>query len=109
MARIAINRPSGAVDVDLWGTVFDVKPATRSVAREAKEYTERLTAAEQDGDEDTMVIIIGELLDLRLVPAEGRRKKASTLISEKWEADELTLAQLLDFVDDLGAARVRPT
>lgn len=105
MARVSIAESVEPVEVDLWGSIFTVKPATRSVSRKAGELMEKLDEVE---DDDQAVQMLAEMLDLRLVPTEGKRTKASTIVSRKWEADELTLAQLMSFGERLSDAE-RPT
>jgi hypothetical protein len=106
MARLSIAQTYEPVEVDLWGSEFHTKPATRSSAKLGQEIQARIDAAPNDSDE--AVKALAELVDLRLQPANGKRTKASTLIVRKWEADELSMPQLFAFLEDLGEAD-RPT
>lgn len=106
MTRLSIDQGYEPVEVDLWNNDFHTRPSTRSTAKLATTITEKLS--EPGVDEDATVKLICELLDMRLVPAAGKRTKASTLIIRKWENDELSLPQLIDFVGNLGDAD-RPT
>jgi hypothetical protein len=94
------------VTVELWGTEFNLKPATRSVLKAAEEYERKLDEAK---DADELVKLMGELLDIRVVPQNGKRKLASKIILEKWEADQVTLSQVLDFAHQIAEATERPT
>lgn len=109
MTRVSIAEAVEPVEVDLWaddgGALFTVKPATRSVLKKADEVMEKLDAIK---DDEQAVGMLAEMLDLRLVPANGKRTKASTIVTRKWEADELTLPQLIRFGERLSEAE-RPT
>ena len=67
------------------------------LARERLELEEAFGADEE-------VALQGELLDLRLVPADGKRTKPSLLVQRKWEADELSEAQLDRLFEQLREA-----
>lgn len=98
-------QPFGSVDVDLWGHPFETVPATRSVHRKQREISAKIDTVT---DDDESVKLLAELVDLRLKPAGNGRKKASAFILEKWEADDLSVPQLEQFLDDLLATD-RPT
>lgn len=97
----------GEVSVDLWGREFSCAPATRSVIKQVTVLQERVY---QLGDEqaDEIVDLLCQVVDLRLTPKGQARKKAGEIIREKWEADALTLHQLLAFMEAVGEAD-RPT
>lgn len=103
---ILIAQATGGITVDLWGVEFDLKPATRSVIAKAQEYEKKL---EETENADELVNVLVQVLDLRVVPQNGKRKLASKVILEKWEADELALADLLDFAQRLSEVSERPT
>jgi hypothetical protein len=104
MAPLTI-RDLASVDVDLWGKKFETIPATRSVSVKSAELEVELN---QTDDNDKIVELVAQVLDLRLKPAGNGRKKAGELVIEKWQADELTLDALLDFLEALSTAD-RPT
>jgi hypothetical protein len=106
MAKLTI-RDLASVDIDLWGKAFESVPPVRSVYKRIQELEQQLLAISDD-DPDAQVRLTAEIIDLRLKPAGQGRKKASELIVEKWQADEITLGQLLDFVSAIGDAD-RPT
>jgi hypothetical protein len=106
MAKLTI-RDLASVDVDLWGKSFESIPPVRSVYKRIQQLEQQLLEIADD-QPDEQVRLTAEILDLRLKPAGQGRKKASELIVEKWEADEITLGQLLDFVGAIGDAD-RPT
>lgn len=100
-AKISIASGYKPLEVDLWGSPFHTLQPIRSVSIKQADIRRRI--AEED-DDDKLMALLAELLDTRLAPAEGKRTKASTLIVRKWEADELTLAQLDQFVTDVEEA-----
>jgi hypothetical protein len=106
MAKLTI-RDLASVDVEMWDKTFETIPATRSVERNVAALERQLTELPDD-DTDKMVELTAQVIDLRLKPKGNARKKAGELVIEKWQADELTLDALLQFVNDLGAAD-RPT
>lgn len=114
MTRLSITAEEQGVELDLWGEDYILLPATRSLSRKARPLYERLEqieaqAAQLDREgkdmpedlDDQMVEAIGKLLDVVVRPTDGTRK-ASTLIQRKWKSDELTLPQLLRFLDQVG-------
>lgn len=103
--RIAIGGDvSTTVEVDLWGTLYTLAPATRSVLKKVEPLEAELEGVE-DGDE--LVALFAKLFDLRLTAVNGGGK-ASTHIKKKWNADELTLQELASFAEAL-AETDRPT
>lgn len=116
MTKVSIAAaPADGIEVDLWGSDYTLLAATRSRGRKARPFEQKLEeleeAAQQDEPpedlDDQMVDTIGRLLDVILAPVTGTTR-ASTLIGRKWKGDELTLAQLLGFVNDLGEANSPP-
>lgn len=123
---VSIGEAYEPVEVDLWGKPYETVPATRSLAIKGAPLIDKLNdlrtsvdykdlglaedadpAAVQAAITDELVKAMGKLLDLKLRPVEGTRK-ASTLVREKWNADEVTLAQLETLLEDIGEAD-RPT
>lgn len=105
MARVSIGQPTATYEVDLWGTIYTAKPATRSVAKKGQALIERIEKATET---DEAAAVYGDALDLRLEPANGKRVKASTIVKRKWEADEVTLDQLAGLLEGIAEAD-RPT
>src|SRR5438132_8106 len=97
MSKVSIATAYEPVEVDLWGSTFTTVDATRSVAKKAGALQDKLAAAE---DDDVAVKLLSQLLDLKLAGEE----KPSTLIDAKWKADELSVRQLLVFLESLGEA-----
>lgn len=106
MGKLTI-RDLASVEVDLWGKTFNTVPATRSVEKKIAELEGQLSQLNDD-QSDEIVALTAQVIDLRLKPAGQARKRAGELVVEKWNSDELTLSQLLDFVNALGDAD-RPT
>lgn len=107
---VSITTDHESVEVDLWGALFYTQRVTRSRQKEItriEKAAEEIDMSAADAV-DQMVRARAELLDQILKPAEGKRKQASAHIIAKWEADELTFAELDGFVDRLAEA-VRPT
>jgi hypothetical protein len=105
MAKLTI-RDLASVDVDLWGKAFETVPPVRSVSLKLEELQRQFNDVDDDGDK--IVDLTAQILDLKLKPAGNGRKNAGDLVREKWQADELTLNQLLDFLNAIGEAD-RPT
>jgi hypothetical protein len=100
-------RDLASVDVDLWGKKFETVPPTRSVLQQIAALEGKLREIPDDQTDD-LVELLAQIIDLRLKPAGQGRKTASACILEKWNADELTVGQLIDFSEAVGDAD-RPT
>lgn len=111
---IADLQPDDAVEVDLWGSLFVTVPITRSVQAKMEVLEQQVLDFQRADDEtveqenDRFVALQADLIDCAVKAAAGGRKKASTLVLERWNKDELTLDQLVTFRQRLAAA-VRPT
>lgn len=101
---ISIGGDYQPVQVDLWGAAYETVAATRSVTEKVDPLIDALNAAETPDD---IVKAIGALLDVKLKAVEGARK-ASTLVKEKWKADQLSIDQLTKLLEDIQEAD-RPT
>jgi hypothetical protein len=112
MSRVAFTDTDLPEDleVDLWGTVFDLMPITRDRQLELEELTRQFAAIDEDEPDaaDNGVAILAQVLDVHLQPAGNRRKKASELVLERWKAQQLRSAQLFDFTLKLADLQ-RPT
>lgn len=97
----------GAV-VEIGEHRFRTLPLTRSVTRKMRPLAEKMVEAQMAGDDDAVIAAMAAMFDVRLTPADGARKKASSLINELWKADKLTRGDLDDFADELAEAD-RPT
>lgn len=112
MARVAIAASEvDSIEVDLWGTIFHTVPVTRTRQRAIKDLDRDLKAIDEDADdaEDQAVRVMADMLDHWLAPEEGKRKKPSALIWEKWEGDALAFAQLTQLFENIAEAADRPT
>lgn len=98
------------LEVDLWGTVFELMPITKSRQLQLEDLDRRFDAIDETDEDsaDQGVRILAEVLDVHLRPSPGRRKLASALVLERWEADQLRAAQLFDFTLKLAELH-RPT
>jgi hypothetical protein len=97
-------------EVDIFGSVFEVRPITSSVEAALNPLERKYNALLEKADSTTgtsVVEAIGELLDVLLKPAEGGKSKPSKLLLEKWQADELAIPDARDLVQ--AVAEHRPT
>ncbi len=101
MKTIAISRAYSPVEVDLWGAKFETVDLSRSAEIKAEEIRSALALSSGIQAE---IDKLAELMDVRLRPLGGVKKKPSTLIKAKWKANELTRRQLYSFLDEVGLA-----
>jgi hypothetical protein len=107
MSRITLADLS-APEVELPGDhVYTIRPATKSVIAEGQSIDTRLEQLAED-DVDGVVAIYCELLDIRLKPTEKGQHRASVVARRLWDADEVTLQQLEQMLQGIGATD-RPT
>lgn len=114
------------IDIDLWGEKFETVDSTRGAQKKATKLQREflrfvdegpdpaeLEAVEGDEDkEDELidkltgeaVVKMGKLLDLKLQAVDGSKRKASTVLKKKWESEDLTIAQLQRFLDNVRSA-----
>lgn len=124
MTRLEIAQAYEPIEIDLWGTVFETRDVPRSGVKKTGELQQKLEAIQEaqakEGEEipgvglvprdpkpdelDQMVGILAEMMDVKLVSTNGGRKKPSTLIKAKWQADDLSLGRLFTFVAEIRAA-----
>lgn len=111
--KVSIEGSYAAIEVDLWGHMYETKEATRSVHRQVRELEQK---ADASNDEDEAMECLAEMFDVKLVPVshkdDGKRPvKASTVVKKKWKDDELSLAKILRFFHEIGDAEetARPT
>lgn len=95
---VSIARTYAPVEIDLWGTKFETIDVPRSGAKKATQIEEEidLIAADANGL-DTLVDLMAQLMDIKLKKVDGTGKPG-TLIKKKWNADELTVPQLMAFM-----------
>ena len=90
---------------------FQTVPITRSIERELGEVLEKANERDINSAVELMDAFVDGLLaqmDKVLVPEKGKKKLASKVFRELWEADELESRDLEDFLKDLADKR-RPT
>src|SRR5947209_7204406 len=100
MSPISIAQPYEPVEVDLWGELHKTRLITRTIERKIDKAREEVGKAETT---DAAVKAYAKIIALYL----GDEKIAQTL-DAKWKADELTINQLVAFVDAVVEAD-RPT
>lgn len=101
-------RDLATADVDLWGKHFVTVPAVRSVYKRIQELEVKFNDLDDD-QPDEQVEVMAEILDARLKPAGQGKQAAGEIIKEKWNSDQLTIGQLLDFADMVADADHPPT
>lgn len=113
MQRFAITDFAVSAEIDLWSSLFSVVEITKDnedeVDRLLREANSKLREAKSHGD---LIKILGAKLDVLLEPAAGGKKKASTLVNEKWNAkpkSEVTVAQVLRLFEAIEEQISRPT
>lgn len=101
--------------VELFDKKFTLRRVTRSVQIELEKAQRELNALiARDEDEsvtaDALVACFAEAVDALLKPDE-HRTAAKKIIGEKWQQDEITLAEIRGFADQLqeDAAAERPS
>ena len=108
MAAISISDVFRPVEVDLWGHLFKTVKVTKTVAAGLK--TQYDVISEAGDDEGKIVEAIGRLLDLRFEQADQKRKAPSVLVSERYEAGDLSVEdELLPFMWSVFGGDDRPT
>ena len=97
MPRIGLHQ-FDTPEVELDGHVYEIVPATRSVTSKADQLEGRV----DDASGDELVTVFGELLDLRLRGAVKGQPKASTSLRRLWEAEKVSLQQIIRLLADIG-------
>lgn len=98
---ITVPESVEGVTVDLWGTEFETRPPTKSLAKRCEPHIIAMLEATTN---DELVDAIAAFYDEKLVPTGGRRTKPSTLIRRKWDDDAVTIPQLQALGDRLRDA-----
>jgi hypothetical protein len=93
---IAIASPYEPVEVDLWGVSHKTQRVTRSLERKLDEAREEIKKADST---DAAVKGYAKVVSIYL----GDAKIART-IETKWKADEVTVHELVAFVDAIAEA-----
>ncbi len=99
--------------------IFETVGLTRSAEckfAEAQQEANRslLEMAEESGEvtpedaQNAVVKLILDAVDMLIVPTGGKKTKASKVLRDVWEAEDIELGDLLDFLNDLATNR-RPT
>lgn len=97
---------AGRVEVELWERLFLARPMTRALTLELADLERQVHAAKtSDEAVERLAALIGAVLE----PTGGQRKTADVLIVEKWQANELSVQQLMDFNDQLQGRQAPPT
>ena len=112
MAVAIADYSQESTEVDLWGNLFTVIRITKANEDEVDDQLEAIDKAAEKLDLNkhaTQIKVFGERMDAQLTPAAGGKKKASTILKEKWSAGDLTLVQLNRFWSNVLEEINRPT
>lgn len=114
MSRIAIADVYVPPEVDLWGHLYVVRPITKALQDKIgpiEDELERKMDNAKDGAES--VAALGRYLDVLLKTSDedGKGKKPSTLLREKWSGGDLSVQQIRNFMVAVVQAEAdsRPT
>lgn len=103
------DRPS----VEVFGKPYKLRLITRSVQKSLEKVDRDLRAfmKDDDADSDSLVALLAGGLDALLAPDGAHRTSVKKIVTEKWEADEISLDELRRFSDELQeqAVAARPT
>lgn len=102
--RPSIEKAYKPIEVDLWGSIFETMDQTKATQKKIAECQARIAALD-DTDDKGAIKLFGEQFDYTFRPIGGGKKKASTLLKEKWEANDLGLSQIANFLSEVGAAQ----
>lgn len=104
------------IEVDLWGHLFEYVSLTKKTEATV---TDALAQINKDFETEdlskhaTQVKAFAARMDVRLKPSAGGKKRASTLLKQKWTNDDLTMPQCDQFweaveeaVDSPGSSKV---
>jgi hypothetical protein len=95
------------VEVSLWGSLFEfvlITKRTQAKIRDALAEINRKFEAEADPTKHAaQAKVFAARMDVRLQKATGGKKKASTLIKEKWDSGDLTMPQADQFWEAVEA------
>jgi hypothetical protein len=89
-----------AVEVDLWGSLFVVKPVTKDNEDEIDDAIAGINRKAKKRDltkHRELVEVFAEKMDVLLKPLAGGKKKPSTVIREAWDTGKLTVPQMDTF------------
>jgi hypothetical protein len=101
MARMKLGDLPEAHQVEMWGTFYNVRPLTRSVQKKVIEFAKNTEHLAESDDNDEVAEAIIAYIDLRLENTNGSTSKPGTVVRKKWKAEEVTIAQLEEFVGSL--------
>jgi hypothetical protein len=99
--------------VQVFDLAYRLNNITRSVEKKLTECDKKIreVIGDDDADGDKLVPVLAEALDAMLDPEGNNKRRAKTVVMEKWKADELSIDGLRRFADDLQerAVAARPT
>lgn len=99
--RVSVEKAFRSIEVDLWGEVYETVDLTRSQEQQSDEAWAEIQAAE---DSEKAVGAWGRLFDLLLSPIGESKKKPSTLLKQRYKADEFGSKRLTGLLGDIAAA-----
>lgn len=112
MAVAIEDHAQATTEIDLWGSLFTVVKVTKDTEppmdKEIAAINKRAENLEL-GKHGNQVKVFAQKMDVLLTPAAGGKKKASTLIMAKWNANDLTIPQVDSFWESVQEEIGRPT
>jgi hypothetical protein len=84
------------LEINLWGVIFEYVRVTKKTEPEINDALAAIDkgfAGEDTTKHAIQAKVFASRMDVRLARSAGGRKKASTLIREKWESGDLTMPQ----------------
>lgn len=92
MGKITLADAMEPTIVELWEHEYTAKAMTKSLSTTVDKLEEKLDGTETS---DALVAAFGEYFDAVLERVKGSSPKPSALIQRKWDADDVTLGQLI--------------
>jgi len=85
--------------------VFETAPVYKSVERELNDAFADIEDENEGTEENVMFEVVGALIDKLVVPVGGKKKKASEVLKELWDADLIEFADVTDFLGSVSTQR----
>lgn len=83
-------------------------PVTRSVEAELKETNEQIAEFDTETTDEDGIKVILEMIDKLIRPQKGKKKLASAVLLELWQAEECESLDILEFLNRIASNR-RPS
>jgi hypothetical protein len=87
---------------------FETVALTRSVEKQVGETMQSVGGFDRDTTDEEALDVILDTIDKMIVPAKGKKTKASKVLKDLWKAEDIESMDIVDFLNDLFTKR-RPT